>query len=225
MYKNISELKNKHKGEDIWIVLAGSSMNYVSDSFFENKIVLGSNQVYKHYSCNYIVMKDCMETPRYTRSVQECKEKNIPLIFSEYYKGDDSKELNTPDYENSYVFKHNSKRTEFDYNLENLKEDEILSSKSTAASIIHIAAYMGAKNIILCGHDCGRLDGDMYYEGYMESDWISSENWSGIDSHTSKIEIETQKLRLYLMETYDCNIHSLNPFLNLGLEGHNFVKS
>ena len=37
MYKNISELKNKYKGEDIWIVLAGSSMNYVSDSFFENK--------------------------------------------------------------------------------------------------------------------------------------------------------------------------------------------
>ena len=225
MYKNISELKNKHKDEDIWIVLAGSSMNYVSDSFFKNKIVLCANQVYKHYSCNYIVMKDCMETPRYTRSVQECKEKGIPLIFSEYFKGDDSKELNTPDYENSYFFKHNSKRTEFDYNLENLKEDEILSSKSTAASIIHIAAYMGAKNIILCGHDCGRLDGDMYYEGYMESDWISSENWPGIDSHTSKIEIETQKLRLYLMETYDCNIHSLNPFLNFGLEGHNFVKS
>ena len=72
MYKNISELKNKYKGEDIWIVLAGSSMNYVSDSFFENKIVLGANQVYKHYSCDYIVMKDCMETPRYTRSVQEC---------------------------------------------------------------------------------------------------------------------------------------------------------
>ena len=132
---------------------------------------------------------------------------------------------NTPDYENSYFFKHNSKKTEFDYNLENLKEDEILSSKSTAASIIHIAAYMGAKNIILCGHDCGRLYGDMYYDGYMESDWISSENWPGIDSHTSKIEIETQKLRLYLMETYDCNIHSLNPFLNFGLEGHKFVKS
>jgi len=225
MYKNISELKNKYKGEDIWIVLAGSSMNYVSDSFFENKIVLGANQVYKHYSCDYIIMKDCMETPRYTRSVQECKEKGIPLIFSEYFKGDDSKELNTPDYENSYFFKHNSKKTEFDYNLENLKEDEILSSKSTAASIIHIAAYMGAKNIILCGHDCGRLDGDMYYDGYMESDWISSENWPGIDSHTSKIEIETQKLRLYLMETYDCNIHSLNPFLNFGLEGHKFVKS
>jgi len=225
MYKNISELKNKHKGEDIWIVLAGSSMNYVSDSFFENKIVLGANQVYKHYSCNYIVMKDCMEAPRYTRSVQECKEKGIPLIFSEYFKGDDSKELNTPDYENSYFFKHNSKKTEFDYNLENLKEDEILSSKSTAASIIHIAAYMGAKNIILCGHDCGRLDGDMYYDGYMESDWISSENWSGIDSHTSEIEIESQKLRLYLMEAYDCNIHSLNPFLNFGLEGRIFIKS
>ena len=83
MYKNITELKNKHLGKDIWIVLAGSSMNYVSKSFFENKIVLGTNQVYKHFPCTYIVMKDCMERPRYTRSIQELKEKSIPLIFSE----------------------------------------------------------------------------------------------------------------------------------------------
>ena len=225
MYKNITELKNKHLGKDIWIVLAGSSMNYVSKSFFENKIGLGANQVYKHYPCTYIVMKDCMERPRYTRSIQELKEKSIPLIFSEYYKGSSSKEKNTPDYENSYVFKHNPNTTEGVDNLEKLKEDEIISSKSTAASTIHIAAYMGAKNIILCGHDCGRLDGDLYYEGYMENDWISSANWPGIDDHTSRIELQTQKLRSHIMEKYNCNIHSLNPFLNLGLENHKFVKS
>ena len=39
-YKNLKELKNKYQGEDIWVILAGSSMDYVSDEFFKNKIVI-----------------------------------------------------------------------------------------------------------------------------------------------------------------------------------------
>jgi len=223
MNKSIKELKDKYLKEDIWIILAGSSMDYVSQEFFDNKIVIGVNQVYKHYKCDYIVMKDCMEVPRYTRSINQLQEKNIPLIYSEYYKGDDNKEKNTPDYNNSYFFKHNSKNNSFNYGLENLEDDEIISSKSTVTSIMHIAAYMGAKNIMLCGHDCGRLDGNLYYEGYMESDWISSENWSGISNRMNEIEVETLKVRNYVMGKYNCNIHSLNPFLNFSLEEHKFT--
>ena len=91
--------------------------------------------------------------------------------------------------------------------------------------MIHIAAYLGAKNIILCGHDCGTLDGNLYYDGYIEKDWISAGNWSGINEFMSKIELQSQKVRQFLMDKYDCNIHSLNPFLNLGLEGHKYEAS
>ena len=224
MNKPLTELKNKYNNQDIWIVLAGSSMDYISQEFFENKIVLGVNQVYKHYKCDYVIMKDCMETPRYTRSIEQLQSKNIPLIYSEYYKGDDSKEKNIANHNNAYCFKHNSKRNSFDYGLENLSDDEIISSKSTVTSMMHIAAYMGAKNIILCGHDCGRLNGNLYYEGYMERDWQSSENWPGISNRINEIEVETLQVRNYLMEKYNCNIHSLNPFLNFGLEGHKFTS-
>jgi hypothetical protein len=222
MSKPLTELKNKYLGQDIWIILAGSSMDYVSQDFFKNKIVLGANQVYKHYKCNYIIMKDCMEMPRYTRSIEQLESKNIPLIHSEYFLGDDNKEKNIAKHSNAYYFKHNSKKNSFSYGLENLSDKEIISSKSTVTSIMHIAAYMGAKNIMLCGHDCGRLDGNLYYEGYMEKDWISSENWSGISNRINEIENETLKVRSYLMEKYNCNIHSLNPFLNFSLEEHKF---
>jgi len=224
MSKPLSELKDKYIGKDVWIVLAGSSMDYVSKEFFENKIVLGANQVYKHYPCDYVVMKDCMETPRYTRSIAQCEEKNIPIIHAEYFLGDDRREKNIANHSNAYFFKHNSKTTEFEYNITNLKEDEIISSKSTVTSMMHIAAYMGAKNIILCGHDCGRLDGNLYYEGYMEKDWISSENWSGISNRINEIELETQHVRHFIWTKYKCNIHSLNPFLNFGLENHKFTE-
>ena len=47
MQKTIQELKDKHKGEDIWVIAAGSSMDYVDKSFFSNKIVIGQNQTFK----------------------------------------------------------------------------------------------------------------------------------------------------------------------------------
>ena len=225
MYKNISELKNIHSGEDIWVILGGSSMDYISSDFFKNKIVVGQNQVYKHYPCNYVLMKDCMEEPRFPRSIRKLDSMGIPLIFPEYYKGYHSNQKNIPEHKNAYVFKHNSRMKEFDIELSNLNDDEIIVSKSSVTSLIHVVAYMGAKNIILCGHDCGTLDGNLYYEGYMEEDWISSENWSGIKSWMSGIEYQSQAVRQYLNDKYNCNIHSLNPFLNFGLEGHKYEAS
>ena len=39
MYKDISKLKNIHKGEDIWVVLGGSSMDYIDSDFFKNTVI------------------------------------------------------------------------------------------------------------------------------------------------------------------------------------------
>jgi len=227
MNKEISELKNKHLGEDIWIVLGGASMDYVSSSFFENKIVLGINQVYKHYPCDYILMKDCMESPRFPRSIKKLDSLGIPLIFSEHYKGHRKKELNRPEHSDSYMFKHNPRdwpKKSLVEELQTLGEDELVVSRSSVTSLLHLAAYMGASNIMLCGHDCGTLDDKLYYTDYTEKDWVSAENWSGIGKWVSQLEEESQKVREFLMERYGVNIHSLNPFLNLSLEGHEFKK-
>ena len=232
MYKNVNELKNKYADKDIWVILAGSSMDYVSKDFFENKIVIGQNDVYKHYPCDYVLMKDCLEEPRFPRSIKKLDSLDIPLIFCEYYKGYHSKEncpwdplggkKNIVSHKNAYVFNHNPRKNSYEEELNNLKDDEIIVSKSTCTSLIHLAAYMGAKNIMVCGHDCGTLDGNLYYDGYMEADWKSSENWGGIKQWMSNLQEESQLLRNYLYEKYGCNIHSLNPFLNLGLEGHKY---
>lgn len=222
--KDIQALQNIHKDEDIWIIMAGSSMNYIDSSFFQNKITIGQNQVYKHYSCNYVVMKDCMEEPRFPRSIQECDELGIPLIYSQYYKGHQDKGFNKPQHKDAYVFCHNNRTQSLESEIEQLGEHEIIVSKSTATSLMHIAAYLGAKNVILCGHDCGTLDGDLYYDGYLEKDWTSSGNWDGITTWMHSLEYESQVVRTFLKQKYNCNIHSLNPFLNLGLESHNYKK-
>jgi len=223
--KFLKDLKDIHKGKDIWALLAGSTMDYINPNFFKNKITLGQNQVYKHFPCSYILMKDCMEEPRFPRSIKELNQLNIPIIYPEYYKGYHSNQKNIVEHDNAYVFSHNPRVTHLEDEIGNLSDDDIIVSKSSVTSLIHVAAYMGAKNIILCGHDCGTLDGNLYYEGYMENDWISSSNWSGITNWMSALEKQSQLVRGYLMEKYNCNIYSLNPFLNLNLEGHKYVKA
>lgn len=223
--KSLKELKNLHKGEDIWLLLAGSSMDYVNPSFFKNKITIGQNQLYKHFPCTYALMKDCLEQPRFPRSINELNELNIPLIYCEYYKGYKKNPKNIVKHNNSYFFTHNPRKTSLHEEINLLNDDDIVVSASTVTSLMHTAAYMGAKNIILCGHDCGTLDNNLYYDGYMENDWISSQNWSGIKNWMSSLETQSQLVRNYLMKKYNCNIYSLNPFLNLGLENHTYIPT
>lgn len=223
--KSIKELKNIHKEKDIWIITAGSTMDYVNPSFFENKITIGINHVYKHFSCNYVVMKDCLEEPRFPRSIKKLNDLKIPLIYSEYYKGYSYDKKNKVEHNDSYMFSHNPRTESIEKELSNLSKDKIIVSKSTVTSLMHIAAYMGAKNIILCGHDCGTLDNNLYYEGYTEDDWVSAANWNGANNWMGSLESQSQLIRNYLMENYNCNIYSLNPFLNLNLEGHKYIKS
>jgi len=222
-HKNISELKDIYKGLDIWCILAGSSMDYVDPSFFEDKIVIGLNQVYKKFPCNYVLMKDCLEGPRFPRSIEELDKLEIPLLFSKYYKGYPGK-TNIANHSNAYYFEHNPRKRNINEELEDLKDNEIFVGKSSVTSLMHVAAYMGAKNIILCGHDCGSLDKKNYFKGYMEKDWKSADNWAPIKKGDwmRALEPQSQSMRKYLKTKYECNTYSLNPFLNLGLEGHEY---
>jgi len=226
MYKNILELKNKYKGKDIWLLLAGSSMDYIDSSFFKGKITIGQNHIFKLFPCNYIVMKDCMEEPRFPRSIKKLNGLNIPLIYSEYYKGHANSEKNIVQHNNSYCFSHNPRKEGvwLKDEIPNLQEDDIIVSRSTVTTLMHIAAYMGAKNIILCGHDCGKINNNLYTKGYIENDWNLA-NWGGINTFMGKLENESILVREYLKNKYNVNIHSINPFLNLRLEGNNFNAS
>lgn len=222
MSYKFTELRNIHKGEDIWILLAGSSMDYLDPSLFENKITIGQNQIYRHFPCNYVIMKDCNEKPRFPESLAELDKLNTPVLYSEYYKGHNKLGKNRVALENSFYFKHNPRREHLHIELENLLDGEIVVSRSTVTSAMHVAAYMGAKNIFLCGHDCGTIDGKKYFKDYMQNDWVSAANWNGIDTWLSKLENESKLIRDYLKEKYDCNIHSLNPFLNMNFESHTY---
>ena len=126
--KNLTDLFCKYEDQDIYVITGGPSLNYIDKSFFEGKVVIGVNDIFRYFRCDYVVVKDCMEEPRFTRLTEELKEKDIPLIYSEYHKGHRSEGLNEIDNPNSYMFKHNPREEGRDFidEISELEGDEIL---------------------------------------------------------------------------------------------------
>jgi hypothetical protein len=216
----ISKLKNIHSGSDIYIIASGASLNYISPSFFDNKITIGVNQVYRKFKCKYIVRK---EVSHLVESIQT----GAKVICSEWDSGDINKGKRIRNTTNNekldfYVFSHKENRhTEIDFSV--MGTDQIVVSYSTITSAMHVAAYIGAKNIIIVGHDCGLLNDkhvfDNYYKSISETPW---KNWEEYKKWLGVIEKQSISVKSELHKKYGCNIYSLNPFINYNLEGNTF---
>ena len=153
--KSVVELKNKHEGEDIYILASGKSVDFFNEDFFENKIVIGVNQVYKKIWCDYLVRKE-------VKFIKESLETDSIVIVSEYDSGNlnsGEQKLNTNKitHDNLYYFEHlDNLHSKIDTSV--FGTDKIVVSYSTITSAMHIAAYMGAKNIILVGHGVSLIE-------------------------------------------------------------------
>ena len=218
----MENLKNVHSKQDIYVICSGKSLEFIEPDFFDGKITVGINQVDKYFKPTYIVRKE------YTGDIK--LDESVTLVLSKYKCGD-SGELNKVENRSGvYYFDHDpNKHTVID----GLPADnKIIVSYSTVTSGLHLAAFMGAKNIILIGHDCGSLDGEMNFKGYHTQDTLSLA-W-GNDPRQQQIryavwasrhiEDQTIKVKHLLKEKYGCNIYSLNPFINFNLENHVYRK-
>jgi hypothetical protein len=76
---------------------------------------------------------------------------------------------------------------------------------------MHFAAYLGARFIVLAGADCGVLDDRDAVDGYAPGDPKPFPVW---EQQLPKV---ARKLR-----SMGVGVVSLNPFVNLALEGHRF---
>ena len=220
--KSIDLLKDVHYDEDVYIIASGASMDYIAPSFFDGKITMGINQVYKKYDCTYLVRKE-------VKFIQPSLDSGSIVIVSEYDSGNlDSGEhkLNTNkiNHHRLYYFNHlDNQHDKVDTSV--IGGDKIVVSFSTITSAMHLAAYMGAANIIICGHDAGLLDGKMNFHEYFtdikDTPW---QNWGQYRNWLKVIEGQTLAVKNKLIEVYGVNIVSLNPFINFGLEGHKYER-
>ncbi len=215
-YKLITELKNKHKGQDIYVLGAGASMNYIDPKFFDNKITVGVNMMYQIFPCTYIVKIHNEES-------QKVIDAEVTLIISKLDGGlrDILNQFNG----NYYVFKH-MKNMGGSLSITPLEAtDSLKVGASTIHSAIHFAYFLGAANIILCGCDCGMLDNVPYVNGYYNETSIKRLSFKVEEDYEFFLLTERQTLNLAnLIRDKGVSVYSLNPFINLGLENHAFTR-
>jgi hypothetical protein len=208
-----TQLKNIHDGADIWVIASGPSAGFVEPGFFDGKITIGVNRVWTRFETKYLVVKEQAVLPAAiaTGSV---------VVASNHNCGNLSYAVNKAktNGRNYYYFEHQNNETEH-IDLSVIGSDKIIVSFSTITSAMHLAAYMGAANIILVGHDCGTIDGQVNFDGYPES---LSKSEVFYRDFLSRIEPQTRMVKAKLIEAYGCRIYSLNPWINFGLEDHSY---
>ena len=222
MIKNVAQLKDLHKDQDIWVLGSGSSLNYIDKSFFDNKITVAINEVIECYlpTSTYMVTKYHQIA---NKIASQYKNTKVIVSHKQYGNNNNKTGMTETKFDNLYIFYHNQNQANSTpiKKLIPMEDDHLIASWSSITSGIHLAAHMGAKNIILAGHDGGAIDGRNWVDGYSHNDKPENQQES-----TAARNIEFQKatieLKEILKEVYGCNIHSLNPFISLKLEGHTF---
>jgi len=217
MNMKFNDFKDLHKGKDIYIIASGKSLDYIPISFFENKITIGINQVFKRIKTSYLVYKD----PKF---LKDAISSGSTVFISKHRYGNTNLPLNSiPVLGKVCIYEHNKNSGTDLIDYSNIK-DKLIVSRSTITTGMHLAAYMGAKDIILVSHDCGLLDGQSnfsnYYSGISDTPW---NNWEEYISWLNQIETQTIVVKKKLQEEYKCNILSISPFINYNLEGHSYI--
>lgn len=230
MPRPLSLLRGAEAGKDIYIIAAGASCDYINPSFFKDKCVIGINRVFIRYECDYVIFKEYAGPVNDQTLLQSAA---VPIVA----KWDSGNIRQGKRRINHRIF--TDPRYHFFDHLENTREvvdlsvispdsDKIVVSYSTITSAMHVAAYLGARNIILVGHDCGTLDGRGAFRGYYDDATIKISPWKDPDEYRlwlGQIEAQTVAVKERLEAVFGCNVVSLNPFVNFGLEGHVYERS
>ena len=212
------DLKDKHKGYDIYVLGSGGSLGFIDKAFFDNKIVVCTNftiDFVNEGSNRYLVAKEPTEEMQ-----KSAIKKKALIVTCEKHSGNAKSPLNTILYPDKTVI--------FNPSANVLKDkDQTTSlerSSSTIVSSIHLAAFMGAKCIILVGHDCGYLDKRIHLKNYNDSKAVTPPNAYPRWMKNSNVEAKTLSAKNILKQFYNIDVYSLNPFINFGLEGHNYKR-
>ena len=204
----MEDYKDCHKDEDVYVLASGKSVDFIPTSFFENKTIIGVNQVYKKNTCKYLLRKECdllneaiKSAPKAVHFISRlrcgCQDANQQYI----------KKFKITDTSKIVIYNHNINTCKMPKTLP--KEPSLVTSHSTITTAIHLAAYMGAKNIILVGHDGGLINGECNFKGY-HTDSTYKITWSGGKKDYKKwvtnIDDQTITLKAMLKTKYNLSL-------------------
>lgn len=202
--------------KDIYVIGSGPTLSHIKPRFFDGKTIVATNWAAHRMG---LYERDCtvITHTHYHVDAYPLAEMYPNHIF--YCPEGDQGLEGKPErlLPNINFYPHPPTRYEFDVNSAVSEGGFIVGSTSTHGSI-HIAAHMGATTIILVGVDCGILDGEVNVTGYKSGNLMIDEPRIWLD----RWEDHLRMVKEWIQDNYDVDIHSINPFLNLNLEGHSW---
>ena len=215
--KSISELKNSHFGEDVYVIGSGSSIDFIDWSFFDRKTCVGINKVPAFIKCDYGIThhQECVriilgsDTPLVVSQFRHCMS---GVCMSRYTKDNDC-------YMYEHVYQPGKTLVTDMFN----STTGLVVGSTTVIDAMSFAYHIGAKNIILCGIDGVTINGNNNFAGYYPSE--------GDDNYREGIHLNKQKehsvAKMKIIEEFAAfirengvNVLSVNPFVNMRFEGH-----
>ena len=221
--KDISEFKRIHAGQDVWVVGSGATLDFIDPSFFDGKITVGLNLVYSRFKDLKYYLTYHQENVEFALKAGVWQ----PYIVPKFDQGRIDIGKSLLDYrldygKNIYYFDHEGRSIEYPRSLD--PPDHLVAIGTTVAtSGISFAKYLGAKNIILCGIDGGRLNSHSNFNAYDDPNRCCSDRRRSPLEEGNYMIFTPELLRVVAaIRAKGINVVSLNPFMNLTLEGHVF---
>lgn len=208
----LSELRNREHLSTIWVLGSGPSLNYVAGEFFADKIVVSTNfsaralgvrpqYAFTHYHAN---AKDLLSDSDVVVTL------GGDTLTQKPWQGEQPPQLALAP-QKSYA----PPGAGWDpFGAHTPPDGSLAYGSSSLHGAMHLAAFLGAGSIILVGADCGQIDGADRVHNYQVPNGHTL--WQLYDKHH-------QLMAHWIRSAYEIQVMSLNPFINLNLEGHTFT--
>jgi hypothetical protein len=214
---DLSDLKDCRKGETAWVLGSGGTLNHLDPAFFADKLTVSTNLgparfgvthsdfIFSHYhdqAAQALDFADVVVTLAKDTLTHQPWLGDVPdrlvLIPQDTYVGP------------SDVWDPNSTHRP--------RPDSLVYGSSSLHGAMHLAAHVGAAHIVMVGADCGILDGQVNLAGYETLGYPEQP-----ERLLALYERDHKRMKRWLVDTYGVSVYSLNPFVNLNLEGHTFT--
>jgi len=206
---NWDELSGLHQGETLWVLGSGPSLNFLSPEFFADKITVSTN-----YSSRVLGEKPNYAFTHYHRVAQDLLTDSDCVVTIQ--ADTESGSAWTAEQNDRLVLAPTPHPRAAGSSWNPLtshkpKAGQVTYGSSSLHGAMHLAAHLGASFIMLAGADCGTIDGQHRVKDYPDGHKL----WDLYNSHH-------KLMKQYLEQDYGVKVYSLNPFINLNLEGHTF---
>jgi len=193
----ISLLANRHAKSDVYIVGTGPSLRVFDKQYLSDKITIGLNQAWKQLPTVYSISVHPELVIEYEKSKTKNKTNWVVKQKGEFI----NKSLDDPEY---YIFK----TVDRDFSIfTKPKADHLFIGRGVQQTAMHLAAVMGAKNIILVGVDMTDVGGDHHgHDQHVKFHGLDPKSvYAEYRDYTAKARQELRKLKI--------NVMTLSPFI------------